>query len=166
MSAFLAIDFETANYSRASACALGLVFVKNKRVVADEYFLIRPPSRQFTFTHIHGLTWVDVRDEPTFGDVWPFINQYIDRAEFLVAHNATFDRGVLHRCCETYNIETPDLPFVCTVHLARNQWEVYPTKLPNVCDYLGIPLKHHDAASDSRACAKIVMAAEREGWRF
>ena len=107
-----------------------------------------------------------MRDELTFGDEWPSINKYISRAEFLVAHNATFDRGVLHRCCETYDIKTPSLPFVCTVQVARNQWGIYPTKLPNVCDYLDIPLNHHDAASDSRACAKIVITAEKEGWRF
>jgi DNA polymerase-3 subunit epsilon len=31
--------------------------------------------------------------------------------------------------------------------------------LPNVCSYLGIPLDHHNAASDAEACARIVLAA-------
>jgi len=39
---------------------------------------------------------------------------------------------------------------------------IYPTKLNMVCDYLEIPLKHHDALSDAQACAKILMAAELE----
>ena len=166
MSSFVAIDFETANYSRTSACAVGLVHVKNRCIVSETTLLIRPPQRQFNFTHIHGLTWADVKDEPTFGELWPAICEFIARAEFLVAHNASFDRGVLRRCCETYGVTEPELPFVCTVQLARNQWDLHPTKLPNVCEYLDIPLIHHDAASDSRACAKIVIAAEKEGWRF
>ena len=43
---------------------------------------------------------------------------------------------------------------------------IFPTKLPDVCGHLDIPLNHHDAGSDSLACAKIVVAAEGEGWRF
>jgi DNA polymerase-3 subunit epsilon len=165
MTSFLAIDFETASYSRTSACAMGLVLVEQGRVVAEDAFLIRPPRRQFNFTHIHGLTWDDVRDAPRFGDLWPSVDGYFKRAGFLVAHNAAFDAGVLRRCCETYAITGPSLDFVCTVQLARSQWGIYPTKLPNVCDYLGIPLKHHDAASDAKACAEIVLRAQRDGWR-
>jgi DNA polymerase-3 subunit epsilon len=78
--------------------------------------------------------------------LWDDINGFISRADYLVAHNASFDRGVLQRCCENYGIPAPSLPFVCTVQLARKQWDIYPTKLPNVCDYLDIPLNHHDAA--------------------
>ncbi len=166
MSNFVAIDFETANYSRTSACAVGMVHVRDGKIIAEESLLIRPPQSQFYFTYIHGLTWEDVRDEPTFVELWGDINGFISRADFLVAHNASFDRGVLHRCCENYGILAPQLPFVCTVQLARKQWDIFPTKLPNVCDYLDIPLNHHDAASDSQACAKIVIAVENEGWRY
>jgi len=55
---------------------------------------------------------------------------------------------------------------VCTVQLARRQWDIRPTRLPDVCNYLDIELQHHDAASDSRACAKIVIAAEQAGWHY
>jgi DNA polymerase-3 subunit epsilon len=133
-----------------------LVHVKDREIIAEETLLIRPPQRQFNFTHIHGLTWDDVKDQPTFVELWADINGFISRA----------DRGVLQQCCENYGIPVPSLPFVCTVQLARKQWDIFPTKLPNVCDYLDIPLNHHDAASDSQACAKIVIAAENEGWRF
>jgi len=166
MSNFVAIDFETAAYSRTSACAVGLVHVSNRRIIAEETLLIRPPRRQFNFTHIHGLTWDDVKNEPTFGELWPVIHKFLERGEFLAAHNASFDSGVLHRCCEQYGITAPDMPFLCTVQLARNIWDIYPTKLPNVCDSLDISLQHHDAGSDSRACAKIVIAAEKEGWEY
>jgi DNA polymerase III subunit epsilon len=32
-----------------------------------------------------------------------------------------------------------------------------------VCRYLRIPLRHHDAASDAEACARIVIAAFESG---
>ena len=35
--------------------------------------------------------------------------------------------------------------------------------LPAVCEHLGIALNHHDPASDAEACARIVIAARREG---
>lgn len=166
MSNFVAIDFETANYSRTSACAVGLVHVKDREIIAEATLLIRPPQRQFNFTHIHGLTWDDVKNKPNFLECWDEIHGFISCADFLVAHNASFDRGVLQGCCENYGIAAPSLPFVCTVQLARKQWAIFPTRLPNVCDYLDIPLNHHDAASDSQACARIVIAAENEGWQL
>ena len=86
--------------------------------------------------------------------------------DFLVAHNASFDRGVLRACCEAAGVPYPDLPFRCTVRAARQAWGVRPTKLPDVCDYLGLALDHHDAASDSEACARIMIAALREGEHF
>jgi DNA polymerase-3 subunit epsilon len=45
------------------------------------------------------------------------------------------------------------------VRLARRVWGIYPTRLSDVCRRLGIPLRHHDAASDAEACARIVIAA-------
>lgn len=165
MTTFLAIDFETANQGRDSACAVGVAVGRNGRMVASESYLIRPPTSDFFFTDIHGLSWADVRDAPTFGELWPTLRGWIENAEFLVAHNAPFDRGVLHACCSTYTLPAPHLPFECTVRLARSQWRIYPTKLPDVCRHLGIALRHHDALSDAEACARIVLEAQAEGWR-
>ena len=166
MSKFVAIDFETANNSRASACSVGLVTVADSQIISEEVFLIKPPSKQFLFTDIHGLTWDDVKNESTFDELWPILDEIITGVDYLVAHNAPFDKGVLNKCCEEYDIQAPDVPFMCTVRLARSQWGITPTKLNNVCEALDIPLNHHEALSDARACAKIVMIAESEGWKY
>lgn len=166
VSRFVAIDFETAAYARDSACSVGMVVVVDGAIARKEHFLIRPPAREFAFTHIHGITWQDVRDAPGFGALWPRLRGLLEGADFLAAHNAGFDRGVLGACCLTSGLESPELPFVCTVQLARRQWNIRPTRLPNVCAELGITLRHHDALSDAEACARIVMAAEEAGWAF
>lgn len=158
---FVAIDFETADYPADSACAVALVRVEGGRIAAREARLIRPPRPSFAFTHIHGLRWEDVRDQPAFRDVWRELRPLVDGAAFLAAHNAPFDRGVLRACCETSRLTMPEIGFVCTVALARRTWKIYPTKLPDVCRRLEIPLKHHDALSDAEACARIVIAARR-----
>lgn len=166
MTDFAAIDFETANYSPDSACAVGLAVVKGGRIVRREQHLIRPPDRQFVFTYLHGISWNDVRDAPTFGELWPAIRERIAGAGFLAAHNAPFDRNVLKSCCRAYGLHESLQPFVCTMKLARAVWRVFPTKLPDVCRHLSIPLRHHEAGSDAEACARIVIAAKKEGWRY
>jgi DNA polymerase-3 subunit epsilon len=164
MPRFAAIDFETANYSPDSACAVGVVVADGRRIVARHYHLIRPPTREFVFTHIHGLTWSDVRTAPTFAELWPELQGHIDMVDFLVAHNARFDRKVLSGCCASYGLPSVTRPFVCTVQLAREVWGIYPTKLPDVCARLQIRLRHHHADSDAEACARIVIAARAAGW--
>ncbi len=165
VSSFVAIDFETANHRRNSACAVGLTAVRCGRIEVTRSFLIRPPDAQLAFTGIHGLRWQDVRASPTFGELWPTLQAWIDNAEFIAAHNAPFDSSILHACCATYGIRVPRVPFTCTVQLARTQWGIYPTRLPDVCRRLRIPLRHHDAGSDAEACARIVLAAEANGWQ-
>lgn len=156
---FVAIDFETADYGRDSACAVALVRVEKGRVVRREAQLIRPPRRRFEFTYIHGITWNDVAEAPTFGEAWPNLAGVLEGADFLAAHNASFDRGVLEACCQVARLPSPELPFRCSMQLARKTWGIYPTKLPDVCARLAIPLRHHDAASDAEACARILIAA-------
>jgi DNA polymerase III subunit epsilon len=158
---FVALDFETADYSPDSACALGLVRVENHQVVERAYSLIKPPRRRFVFTYIHGITWEDVASQPTFAELWPTYGPMLEGIDFLAAHNASFDRSVLHRCCDAAGLAPPEIPFRCTVQLARRTWNLKPAKLNNVCDYLGITLKHHHAASDAEACALIVIAAHQ-----
>ncbi|ADH85413.1 3'-5' exonuclease [Desulfurivibrio alkaliphilus] len=165
MTTFAAIDFETANYRSNSACAVGVVVVSHGRVVQRFYELIRPPSNWFVFTHIHGLTWRDVRNAPAFGDIWPQIAKEMGQVEFLAAHNASFDQGVMLACCAENALPPPAPPFICTVRLSRKQWNIHPTKLPDVCRQLQIPLHHHHAASDAEACAQIVLTALNQGWR-
>jgi DNA polymerase III subunit epsilon len=165
MSTFAAIDFETANFRPDSACALGLVVVKGRRIVRREHYLIRPPDRQFAFTYIHGLTWDDVREAPTFAELWPVLAETLGDVDFLAAHNASFDRRVMEACCRTYGLARPSQQFVCTVKVARTVWRLFPTKLPDVCRHLNIPLDHHQADSDAEACARIVIAARKAGWK-
>ena len=165
MDTFVAIDFETANTEAHSACALAMILVEGGQIARREVHLIQPPSPVFTFTGIHGITWEDVRGERSFGEVWVGVRDILDRASYLVAHNAGFDRRVLAACCQRAQLPMPPLPFVCTVQVARAVWNIRPTKLPNVCASLGIGLKHHDAASDAEACAHILVAALKAGWR-
>jgi hypothetical protein len=47
---FVALDFETADQGRDSACSIALVRVERQVIVHREHHLIRPPRRNFAFT--------------------------------------------------------------------------------------------------------------------
>jgi DNA polymerase-3 subunit epsilon len=155
---FVAVDFEIANPTRDSACAIGLVRVEHGQIVARERRLIRPPTPWFTYTPIHGIDWEHVASAPPFADVWSDVEPLVAGATFLAAHNASFDRSVLDACCRRASIHPPLLPMRCSMQIARRVWGIHPTTLPDVCRFLRIPLQHHDALSDAEACARIVLA--------
>lgn len=159
-TSFAAIDFETADHQRDSACSVAVVRIENGRIVDQLHTLLRPPRKEFVFTYLHGITWAMVRRAPTFGDAWPNLLKLLTGVELVAAHNASFDRGVLRSCAERAGLIIPDLRFECTVRLAREVLGIYPATLENVCRKLRIPLnKHHDALCDASASARIVLAA-------
>ncbi len=155
-----AIDFETATYSRASACAVGVVVVEDGRELHRQAWLIRPPGNEYQSGNvaIHGIRPADTVDAPDFPVVWAEVEQLLgDRV--LAAHNASFDVGVIRRCCEHYGLQPLDSQYVCTVTLARRAWpDLANHKLPMVAEHVGSELDHHDALSDAAACSQIVRA--------
>ena len=47
--------------------------------------------------------------------------------------------------------------------IARDVWNIRPTKLSDVCRYHNIDLNHHDALSDAQASAEILIKALKDG---
>ena len=154
----VAIDFETSGYSPASACSLGMARIGDDGAVTTWHHLIRPPSGRVCFTHIHGLTWEMLRDQPLFADLWDEIAAFVAGAGLLVAHNAPFDRGVLEACCAVAGVPAPGIPFACTLkgaRLLKRRLGLPDCRLDTVCAHFGIPLDHHQALSDALGAAGI-----------
>lgn len=151
----VAIDFETAGYYGHSICAIGMTKISGSRVLEQYYSLVRPPSSRVCFTEIHGLRWSDLKDERSFPEVWPEALEFIGRAQYLVAHNARFDRGVLDKTCIYFEQKFPQIPFLCTLKGSRKAIKLPSHSLGYLCEYFDIELDHHHAGSDARACALI-----------
>lgn len=160
---FIALDFETSGFAAYSACSLGMCRIENLKIVDNWYSLIRPPSSNVRFSHIHGLYWKDLKEHKDFHGVWPEIEQFISGCDFLVAHNAAFDRSVLAGSCRYFEIPCPDKPFLCTLKGSRKKLSLKSRSLASVCSHLNIPLKHHNAISDALACAQIAIYLFNEG---
>ena len=93
---FVAMDFETANGKRYSACSLALTIVRDSKI-ADEFYTLINPQTDFFWRNvqIHGIHEEDVQDAPTFPEVWQHIKQFYRPAQLVIAHNNTIDNSVL-----------------------------------------------------------------------
>ena len=157
---FTAIDFETANSNRGSACSIGLVKVENGMISERFSFLIKPDPPVFDpfNVSIHGITEEDVRGAPTFSDLWPSLWPRISGP--LVAHNAAFDMSVLRYSLDSFGAHYPETDYFCTCVISKLAWPEFPTyALNHVAREIGVSFSHHDAEEDAFACAHVAMAA-------
>lgn len=160
----VAIDFETANRSPLSACALGLAIFEDKHLIASSYWLIKPPKGHGWFKddwteEIHGISWFDVRDKPDFGGIAHEVMPHIATADLVVAHNAPFDLKVLHALLDHFQIPVPAFQHQCTLQLSRQTWPHLPNhQLSTLANHLGIELNHHHAKSDAIAAGRVMVA--------
>lgn len=166
---FTAIDFETANGSPASPCAVGLVKVRDGRVVDTFIAAFQPPAPHNWFSEhnirVHGIRPSDVADSPGWAEVLPIVLDFIGD-DVLIAHNAPFDMGVLRESAAAVSHPLPELQYSCTLAMSRRAFPGLDShRLPAVAYRVGWEeFKHHDALEDSRACAEIVIyIAGRQG---
>ena len=102
---FAAIDFETANSSRSSVCSVGVVIVRDNKIVDRYYSLIRPTPNYYTIwtTRVHGLVKADTDNARSFPEVWNEIAPIIGDLP-LVAHNRAFDESCLRAAFDAYGM--------------------------------------------------------------
>ena len=161
---FAAIDFETANKFKNSACSLAIVTVEDGQIVKKAYSLIKPPFMSFDpeCIEIHGIQMEDVLNEPTFDTLWDRIYENHLKGKIVIAHNAKFDIGVLRATLDHYKIRWPELDYACTVKLSRKVWpDLVNHRLNTMGSYLGVEFKHHYALDDAETCTKIAIEAAK-----
>lgn len=166
---YIAIDFETANQYRNSACSVGLVRFINGIESDSVYSLIHPAKMYFIpewTRDIHHISYEHVRDKPYFPEVWdtlvmPFINK--TPIFPLVAHNAVFDMNIIRGCCKYFGMPVLNLKYFDSLLIARKNWpELKSHKLSDLGKNFGISYCEHDALEDSRTCGQIVKIAADE----
>lgn len=157
---FVCIDFETANSSRKSACALGAVVVEDLSIIETRSWLIRPPRMHFSYQNfqIHGITAEDVKDKPKFDVLWQEIVELFGDTP-IVAHNANFDMNVLANLLHYYNLDVLPNDTSCTYLLSKKAFSELPNhRLDTVAEHLNIEMdRHHEAQSDAIACAEMAI---------
>lgn len=159
---FTTIDFETADSSRESPCEVGLSVVRDGVVQEVKSWLIKPacyPHFNPFNVNIHGISPDEVRNAPTFPELWEELRPLVE-GQFLIAHNAAFDMSVLRKTLEFYGHAFPELQYSCSYIFSKKVWEGLPSYgLKSLCRLHNIPLNHHRAGADSEATAHLSLKA-------
>lgn len=158
---FVVIDFETANKFPNSICQIGIIKVENNLIVERKNFFVRPPYKDFIFTKVHGIAFEDVRNEPTFNELWQEIKRYVEDCT-IATYNLSFDINCLLSTLDYYKISYPSFKafdILSNVRSCRyldcelSELENY--KLNTVAKRLELTHKAHDALSDALVAAQI-----------
>ena len=134
MNQFVVIDFETANPSRVSACALGYTIVEDRVI---------------------GICERDTADKSDFRSAFSSVAHLLDLP--IVGHSM-FDKPVLKALSNHFGLRIR-LEYTDSVALARQRLpDLKNHKLKTLAKHFGLPrFKHHDASEDARACAEIYL---------
>jgi DNA polymerase-3 subunit epsilon len=159
---FVAIDVEVASRHPLRVCSVGAVRVEDGEETAHVEALVRV-NGPIAYSRIHGLTAAELRRAPQWPAVWPTIVHLADGVAQFAAFRADFDRGAILTMCSRHGLRPPPLPFVCVAALAAKRLGRSQT-LAEYLTSLGIdyPGKPHDALSDARAAAALLLAIGRQ----
>lgn len=162
MSDYVAIDFETANQYRSSACAIGMARFSADGSIQETYSQLIKPHPDFgRFSRrniaIHHISPRDVAHAPSWADIYGDVLSFIGSST-LVAHNAGFDRSVFQSLNTTYDHVDPGYQWLCTLKLSRALMPDIANHRLNTLMEFYFPhrsFRHHDASEDAIACALI-----------
>lgn len=158
MARYIVFDVETPNHYNSRMSSIGITVVEDG-CITDSFYSLVDPEQPFDWFNVMltGINEESVFDAPAFPELWEQIEPLMSSG-ILVAHNAGFDMGVLRKCLCDYGIVWREtVQGLCTVVMGRRLLPGISHKLNDMCDYYGISLNHHQADSDSLACAEILL---------
>lgn len=167
---FTAIDFERANNCQSSICQIGLCVVERGRVVKCAEYLVKPPKHICFFqqkpVEIHGITYDDVADAPSFAEVWREILPDIEGRP-LAAHSFRDDAKSLEAALRSFRLkyDYKAAGYICTLELALRagiHGENNKYSLESLCERYSVPLHAHHAGSDAEGCARLALKIAAE----
>ena len=164
MYAYTVFDVETPNRYNNRMSAIGITRITDGKI-KDSFLSYVNPEEPFDIfnTELTGISAATVADAPTFSELWDTIKPWMESG-ILVAHNAVFDLSVLKDCLSAYGINCKkSVKYLCTVQAGRRLLPGMKHNLNIMCEHYNIPLDHHKADSDSRACAEILLRYVADG---
>ena len=132
----------------------------------SRYTVLVRPSRPIPAeaTAVHGISDDDVEQAPRFAQIAPELLQRLGDAAF-VAHNASFDLGMLHHALAREGIAYRPGAVACTLEAFRLLEPLADNhRLQSICDRRGVVLADvHDAMSDVLATTALLRVLLDEG---
>ena len=105
-----------------------------------------------------------IESAPEYSEVLVKMLEFVAE-DVLIAHNASFDMGVLRASALAIGGSLPPLSYSCSLQIARKTYNLESYRLNQVAYAVGHEeFDHHNALADSDACSRIVInAANRHG---
>lgn len=163
---YIAFDVETPNHYNNRMSAIGITVVEDGKIV-DEFYTLVDPEAEFDYYNVclTQITPEAVKGKPNFPELWKMIEPIMSSG-LLVAHNAMFDMSVLSKCLNDYGISWVEkTTYACTCQMGKKCLpELENHKLDTMCHELCLDLNHHNAGSDSHACAELLIHYLNQGF--
>ena len=159
-------DVEYANSKNKSICQLGIVCenFKNHEPYYPELDIYVNPEDSFdsNCVRVHGITASKVANQPPFPEIWKDVEKYFTNA-VVIGHNvASSDLDALVKNLRRYNLDIPELYYICTYDLAKQfvpSFAVANYRLSTLCEYFDIDIdSEHNAFDDACACSDLFNA--------
>ncbi|MBX3728693.1 MAG: 3'-5' exonuclease [Candidatus Sumerlaeia bacterium] len=161
-ASYTILDFETTQSPTGlRAVEVAILRVEATGAACCESHLVQPGCRIDGFSRsIHHISDAMVRTAPAFAELWPRLAAQLD-GTLLLAHNASFDAGVLRNELQRHGLSAPRVRWLCSRQLARRVWPQFARfGLSDLWHELGIPVPHtHRAEGDVRLTAEVVARA-------
>ncbi len=144
---------------------IGCVEIIDRKITSRELHIYLNPQREIDeeATRVHGMTWAQLRDCPTFPQIAAEFIDFIRGSELLI-HNAKFDVSFLDMEFDRMglNEHVADMAKVTdTIGVALKLHPGHQVNLDNLCNIFGINNKHrvqHGALLDARLLAEVYLA--------
>lgn len=159
---FVVFDLETTGLSNRldDIIEFGAVRMKNKEIIATKQFFINPkrpiPAHISSLTHIHQA---DVESAAPLEEAFEEMRSFCKDA-ILVAHNASFDFGMLNAAARKLGKPEFDNPVIDTLHMAYAMMNLKSYRLGSVCRHYGVPYDGegaHRADYDANVLAQVFL---------
>jgi len=156
-------DVEYANTRSKSICQIGILS-RGLTTGENETRLCIYVNPDDTFDEncirVHGITNDMVKDSPTLDKVWLEIEKYFTNS-VVIGHNvAAADLDALYRGLVRYNINVPDIFYICTYRLAKEKIPaclVEDYSLLSLCKFFNIDTpSEHNPLYDACACSDLL----------
>lgn len=164
VEAIVALEIETANEQRASACSIALVKADTDGRILDRTSTLLRPAEGFDYFNprniaIHGIADDDVREAPTFEESLPALLDFIGDAP-VIAHNMVFDYSVWNAAATAVGQPGLEAPRLCTLRMARQLLGRHdrPNDLKTLASEFApsFDFAHHQALDDAMACLRVL----------
>ena len=161
---FVAVGIKTVNSNLSSICQIGIARYEGGQLIEEWSLRINPGSPfESSKTKSIGISEDEIASLPKLPDIEPQLRTMLEGA--IVVFHSMLERKSLARAFQNYNLKSIDAVSVDCTRIVRRVWEdrrYGGYEVMSMSNELGFEISHHDALVNAKACANVIIAAEKK----